>query len=404
MANNLDAIMTKMLLRTASRLRPRVVMPRLVNADISAETAEKGEVIPIQLPANSSTEEVVPNNVSPVPVNKTPRVVNLELNRWRKNEPFFLTDTDLNRIDTRKDFMPIQMEAAADAIISEVNGFAFSLYKRVPNFVGTAGVTPFGAGVGVKSATQAKMKLDQNKAPKANRYGVLDFVAEAAALELDAFADASKVMSNSVVMEGEIGKKYNIGWVADDDVPMHIAGTASAPAVNVGLNGAFAAGVEYINVDGLGGGTLTGKTIKVGDVFSVTDVEGVERQYAVVGSAASPMYSAITEEYTGDGDAITGLQIYPPLLSNVADNAVIDIQPSHRVNMAFHKEAFALAFRAVSTVDMSGRRIMKSFTDPLTGITLRLELLDQYKQSAWEYDILYGGKDVRPELACRILG
>lgn len=403
-ANSLDILMTKMLLRTANRLRPRLVMPRLVNTDISPAVAEKGQVIPVQLPGTTQTAEVVPNNVSPIPTATVPKTVNLELNRWRKNEPFFLTDQDITRIDTQKDFMPIQLASAADALISEVNSFSFSLYKRVPNFVGTAGVTPFGAGVGVKSATQAKMKLDLNKAAKSERFGVLDFVGEAAALELDAFNDASKAGTVESILSGNIGRKFNIGWVADDDVPLHTAGTASGAGVTVAMAAAAVAGASYINIDGATTGTLSGKTLKVGDVFSVTDVNGVERQFSVVENPSSPEYSAITESYTGAADAITSVQIYPALPSNIADNAVVTVQGSHRVNLVFQREAFALAFRGLTTADMSGRRIMKSFTDPLTGITLRLELLDQYKQSAWEFDILYGGKDIRPELAVRLLG
>jgi hypothetical protein len=45
-----------------------------------------------------------------------------------------------------------------------------------------------------------------------------------------------------------------------------------------------------------------------------------------------------------------------------------------------------------------------SMTDPQTGITLRLEVSRQYKQVTWEFDILWGAKLVRPELATRIAG
>lgn len=45
-----------------------------------------------------------------------------------------------------------------------------------------------------------------------------------------------------------------------------------------------------------------------------------------------------------------------------------------------------------------------SMQDPQTGIVLRLEVSRQHKQIVWEFDILYGARLVRPELAVRILG
>jgi hypothetical protein len=47
---------------------------------------------------------------------------------------------------------------------------------------------------------------------------------------------------------------------------------------------------------------------------------------------------------------------------------------------------------------------MLSMTDPVTGITLRLELTRQYKQDRWELDLLWGSKLVRAALAARLAG
>ena len=44
------------------------------------------------------------------------------------------------------------------------------------------------------------------------------------------------------------------------------------------------------------------------------------------------------------------------------------------------------------------------YLDPQTGITLRLEVSRQYKQVVWEFDLLWGSKLIRPELATRIAG
>ena len=45
-----------------------------------------------------------------------------------------------------------------------------------------------------------------------------------------------------------------------------------------------------------------------------------------------------------------------------------------------------------------------SVSDPQTGLSLRLEVTRQYKQTMWEFDVLWGVAMVRPELACVIYG
>jgi len=69
-----------------------------------------------------------------------------------------------------------------------------------------------------------------------------------------------------------------------------------------------------------------------------------------------------------------------------------------------HRDAFAFAQRPLLTEsDGLGSRIM-TMTDPMTGISLRLEVTRQYKQTVWDLDILFGAKLVRRELATRLAG
>ena len=82
------------------------------------------------------------------------------------------------------------------------------------------------------------------------------------------------------------------------------------------------------------------------------------------------------------------------------------IAEDHVVNLAFHRDAFALAMRLLTagTLDLSLGNQIVSMTDETTGLLLRLEVSRQYKQTVWEFDVLWGTKLVRPELACRIAG
>jgi len=301
----------------------------------------------------------------------------------------------------------MQMEEAIRGLANGINTYIHSGYRGtdrgVYGVVGTAGTTPFGSGVEVKSATQTRKKLNQQVAPKTNRIGVLDFDAEAAALELAAFSDAEKIGSAVVKLEGEIGRKFGINWTADDGVVTHTAGTitdASAGRTCAVDTGAFAIGIDTIDVDEGAEATVVG-TIVQGDIISFA---GHSQTYCVVSNTSSAQFSGIT--YTFATNAIADLKFYPPLVAAIAEDEVITVVDDHVVNLVMHRDAFAFAMRPLAEEIIGkglGTKIL-SMQDPVTGLVLRLEVSRQHKQTVWEFDALYGSKLVRPELAVRLLG
>lgn len=383
MANTLDAIMPKILARGLLALREQAVMPRLVNGDYSQEAAEKGDTIDVPIPTAQVASTVTPSNTPPAPANKTPGKVQVSLNQWYKTN-FHLSDKDMVEIDRNAHFMPMQVSEAVRALANVVNENIFANYKNVYGYTGTAGTTPFASTV--TDATNARKVLNTQRAPRSMRRGVLDFDAEANALALSPFADAEKTMSDIVKIEGEIGRKYGIDWVADDAVPTHTAGTLQSYGGLVGST--TAAGASSIDIKSA---STTGNLV-AGDIFTIA---GQSQTYAVV--------STVSAIASGTAKAVN---IKPGLSAIATANAAVTIKASHVVNLVFHRDAFAFANRPLvaSTSDMAlGSRIM-SMTDPQTGITMRLEVSRQYKQVVWEFDILWGSKLVRSELAARIAG
>jgi hypothetical protein len=68
-------------------------------------------------------------------------------------------------------------------------------------------------------------------------------------------------------------------------------------------------------------------------------------------------------------------------------------------NLVFHSDAFVLAMRPLTSsaaYNGLGNRMM-SVTDPETGLSMRLEISRQYKQTVWEFDVLWGVEMVRPK-------
>ena len=401
MANDLDVLIPQILARGVLHLRGRTIMPQIVNSDLSDLGAQRGDTIDVQIPTAVGTRAVTPAAVGPSAGDHDVDSVQVSLNQWRQNDPIHVTDQELDQMNTRQDYLPPKLKEAINSLASEVNAFIIGKYPKIYNVVGTAGTTPFGSGVEVKSATQTRKVLNIEKAPITDRAGVLDFDAEAAALELSAFSDAEKVMSAEVKIEGDIGRKFGIDWFADDDVPTHTAGTVPA---TVAVNVALAAGDVTFDADeGAGAATtIDGKTLLVGDVIQFTGYDGT---YAIIANAASSHYSAGV--YTGDAsDDIGDVGLYPAVREIIADDTVIILTATHVVNLVFHRDAFAYAMRPLADgliSEVGGSQII-SMTDPLTGLTMRLEVKRQHKQIVWEFDLLYGAELVRPELAVRLLG
>lgn len=408
--NDLTNIMPKILARGLLSLRKLCIMPRIVNSDYSNEAAMKGTTIDIPVPTAVATIDVTPSNTLITPEGCTPALVQVSLNNWKQNKAIYLTDKELCEIDQNEHFLPMQMQEAIKALAGDVNASIFAKYKGtlrgVYGYTGTAGTTPFGSGVGVVSATNARKILNQQLCPKTDRRGVLNFDAEANALALSEFGDAEKTMDPNIKMEGEIGRKYGVDWFADDDVPSHTAGTIddggtpNGRHAHINNGGGYAVGIDTINIDKDSGTALTG-TIVLGDIVSFA---GHAQTYCVIANANSGNYSA--GAYTASSNAIAGLKIYPALVAAVADNEIMTVKATHVVNLVFHRDAFAFATRPLLDVTSKlnlGTQIL-SMQDPISGLVLRLEVSRQHKQIVWEFDILWGCELVRPELVMRIAG
>lgn len=402
MANTQTVLLRKILARGMSVLRERVIMPRLVNSDFSAEVVQKGTQITIPISVAVPDIPVTPSNVLVAPVDVTPTSVVVALDQWRQSTPIGITAKEKTEIDVKKDFLPGQLAQGIKGLANTLNEYIWGKYTTATSgiygFISnpTAGVgtilDPFGTGVldtsTVRACTNAKKVLNQQLCPRQDRRAVLNFNAEAAMLDLGSISDADKIGSSDVKISGEVGRKFGIDWFADDDVPDHTRGSAyeaSPGNVTIGATAIVTATQVDIRDSDDNSGTLV-----AGDILTFA---GDSQTYCVTGSGAP--YTLTT--------ATTLVTIVPALkVALTQSNEVVTVKNSHAVNLVFHRDAFALGMR-VFEMEIAGRT-MSTMTDPVTGITLRLQVVPQHMQETWSFDFLYGAQLVRPEFAMRIAG
>src|SRR6185437_12218194 len=227
------------------------------------------------------------------------------------------------------------------------------------------------------------------RAPLTDRRMVLDVNAEANALALPQLTTFQNVGTATAVIEGTIGRKLGFDWAMDQQIPTQATTALSAGAATV--NGVQAVGVG--STDGGRTGTLSiakatnASNLIAGDIFTIA------------GSAQT--YTVLTAVTLAVGN--TTVSIAPALQKATAGGEVITLNAAHVVNLAFHRDAFAFVSRPLQKTSANTLEMI-SVPDPVSGVTLRLEVTRQNKQTFFDFDVLYGAACVRPELACRVAG
>jgi hypothetical protein len=376
-ANTITYVLPKLLAQGLLALRQQAIMPRLVNRGYETIAGQKGSTISVPIPSAITAVEVTPAQVPIDTAAVSPTEVQVSLNQWWE-APFFLTDKDM--MDCMEGTIPMQASEAIKTIANKIDDLIFATYKGVYGWGGTAGTTPFASDLAAFVA--ARKALNNQLAPMDPRNCVIDADAEANALLLRAFQDASFRGDTEGIINGQIGRKLGALWVVDQNVPYHTCGTVSTSWI-IKAGTAHAVGLKTLT-------TTTGGTAAMleGDVITIAG----DTQTYVLTAAASR---------SGAGDMT--VYVEPGLKIALVGSEAITIKASHRVNLLFHRDAFAFASRPLAGADM-GLGNFQSAVDPVSGLVLRLEISREYKRTRFSYDILCGTKLVRRELAARIAG
>jgi hypothetical protein len=360
-------------------LREQVALVLIANREYESEitAAKRFATVNVSVPAEVATRTVAPDVVPPAVTAVTPTSIPVSLSEW-KEAPFAMDDKGLSQVD--RGILPMQASEAVKALANGIEDFLWSKSIGWYGFAGSSGVTPF--------ATDLSAYLDARNIGNKQlmdfdpRYVVLNSDAEANALGLRAFQDASFRGDTDGIINGQIGRKLGALWIMSQRVPVHTAGTyTTGYLVNNGAG--YPVGTKTITVDGGALGTMV-----AGDIISFT---GHTQTYAVVSTVG--------------GSTITSITFEPGLKVAVIDNEAITARDSFVKNVLIHRDALAFAMAPLmDTVQVPGATLQAVAVDEVSGLSLRLEVSRQHRQVQWSFDALYGSSVIRANAAVFIAG
>lgn len=382
-SNSIAAIIPTIFAQGLSALRNRCVLPSLINNSYSTNAMEKGQTISIPIPSAITTNAVVPGPYAPDSGSIAPTAAQITLSNWQE-AAFTLNEQELGYIVNG--YTSRQITAAISALADYVNQTIFNCYNGVNNVVGTAGTIPFSDGT-VGNAVDLKETLTLWKTPYADRRLVLDTTTMGNALKLQAFAYMLNSNDPSVMREGDIGRKFGFDWYEDQQVPRHISGT-----ITTGLTANSTAGVAGAYTFNATTAAASGAcALLVGDVIKIA---GHTRSYALTANATQASSSSVVS-----------LIVNAPLQYALVGTEAITVVASHTVNLGFHADAFGFASRTMAPVaGAEPNPFQMDVADPVSGLTLRLQVREEFHRIRWAFDLLWGVSLVRPDLSCRLLG
>lgn len=311
-------------------------------------------------------------------------------------------------------FSEKHIKPAMQALSNYIDQDLLSMYKQIPNQVGTPGSTPSQ----FYTIAEAAAVLADHAAPQDNRACILDPWAQVA------LADQLKglllpTMVNKAITKASFGHLATFDMYMSQNVNTHTVGTGGGTVTSL-MDGATAEGATGLVVDENGSVSLV---FNEGDILTVADVNGVNPISGLSTGRSRQFVVRTTTGATGTEDTISTTpgvspnQIYSSAAGEdelpyqtidtlPADNAAVSCAGSaslvHKVNMAFHRDCIGLVMvplEVPASVSWSAQEADEGYA---------IRVIRDYDvindQEYIRFDVLYGRQVINPFLGCRIAG
>lgn len=351
-----------------------------VHRGYDATPQQKGSIINIRKPSTFTAQDA-PGSDQSIAAD----YVAITLNKWREVK-FALSDKEL--AFTKEDIIREHIRPAAYALADDVDQYIAAFYKQVPWYFDVAGGP--GSTLVLNDLSGVRGILRNNAVPDLNDPAMVHLMIggaeEGALLPLIAPFTMSGPQGSPTLQRGTIGSIFGMETFVNQNRPTHVPGVA-ADATGT-LTGAHAKGATTVTI----GGVTDGGTVKIGDSFVIA---GGTQRYVFM------------EDATATGGNLTSVDIFPKLAQAFSGSEVVTINlDAHAANLAFHRNAFALATAPLSEMGgQLGARIA-TITSQESALSIRSRVWYVGDSSAVKVglDLLYGGTVLDPNLAARLRG
>ena len=331
-----------------------------------AQTAESYDVVPGSAPGDNGDQEAAC-------VAMTIRKSKYAPIRWTGEEQLSVSNAGVLNAMLRDQFAQ-----AMRVLVNEAEQDIASCYKEASRAYGTAGTTPFAAGVA--DVAQVRKILVDNGAPLNDLQLVVDTAAGANLRANTQLTKANEAGTDATLRRGELIQISGMSIRESAGIRPHVAGSFTGNAV-VNNSGGYKSGANIIAYDG-----ASAADFKAGDIVTFAD----DNSKYVVNKAGT--VSPLTLNFPG-------------LMDAVADDAAIALGKAYTPNLAFDRNAIQAVFRTPAVPqggDMADDRTV--ITDPVSGLSFDVSVYRQYKQVKYEVGLAWGWKCVKPEHVAILLG
>jgi hypothetical protein len=348
----------------------------------SANTAQVGQAIRVDVEPAGNVGNITPAMVVPDPTGQTSGFTDITITKSRAAE-FGFNGEDQKGLNTGAGYGSVRANKIAQAIravTNEVETDLCGLQSTFSRAHGTAGTTPFGTANDYTDASNALRILKDNGAPLQDNQLVINTAAGVNLLGKQAnVADAG---SDSILRQGVL---LDINGMPIRESAQVNTVAAVGTSANAVTTAGHAVGSTSIVLKAAGTGTIL-----AGDVITFA---GDSNKYVVVTGASAVSGATIVL-------AAPGLQQALP----VGDKAITIVAASAR-NMAFNRSAIVLAARAPARPqegDMASDVIV--ITDPRSGLSMEFSMYKGYRKVRYEVGLAWGVKNIKPEHTALLLG
>lgn len=392
-------------------LKNNMVMGNLVYRDYETEFAKPvngnkpGSTITIRRPVQFIVSNGATRTNQDVVELSTSLVVNS-----RKHVSWNFNTQDLTL--TIDQYTKRYLNSAMLSLANQVDYDLCGLFTQVPKAVGTPGTTPNSFATSVQLVGQ---KLDEVACPKDDRR-LVNGPAAHWSLAGGLLSLYQPVIVKDVKEGAALGRFGGFDTFMDQNIQSQTAGVAAGftASVTVDTSGGVADGTTSFTVTNSTGSNIAfnvGDVITIAGIYEANPVSKQALTYlkqltvtaatGTIANSGTATLSFAPALYAGSGQSgEPGPQNCS--VSSTANNKVVTMAASHVANIAFHKNAFALAmvplelpdgapFKARQSYDGLSVRVIKDYD-----VTNDIEII--------RLDILYGVKTIYPELAVRLMG